>query len=134
MCEVLRHCLHCFQRQSVAMGGYASTYGAVKGFASTAIPWGWSVAGNREGLVCAGCKRCSSLGIFLWPKKPICSLRAQVPLWLSGSTPHHDITAIHVVVRSKCCHDAYGVALLVHKCMEIGDAAAVAAARQQSGR
>jgi hypothetical protein len=31
MCEVLRHCLHCFQRQSVAVGGYASENGAVKG-------------------------------------------------------------------------------------------------------
>jgi hypothetical protein len=31
MCEVLCHCLFCFQRQSVAMGGNASECGAVKG-------------------------------------------------------------------------------------------------------
>jgi hypothetical protein len=31
----------------------------------------------------------------------------------------------------KCCHDVYGVAQFVHKCMKIADAAAVAAARQQ---
>jgi hypothetical protein len=31
----------------------------------------------------------------------------------------------------KCCRDVYGVALFVHKCMKIADAAAVAAARQQ---
>jgi hypothetical protein len=30
-----------------------------------------------------------------------------------------------------CCRDVYGVALFVHKCMKIADAAAVAAARQQ---
>jgi hypothetical protein len=30
-----------------------------------------------------------------------------------------------------CCRDVYGVALFVHKCMQIADAAAVAAARQQ---
>jgi hypothetical protein len=30
-----------------------------------------------------------------------------------------------------CCRDVYGVALCVHKCMKIADAAAVAAARQQ---
>jgi hypothetical protein len=30
-----------------------------------------------------------------------------------------------------CCCDVYGVALFVHKCMKIADAAAVAAARQQ---
>jgi hypothetical protein len=29
-----------------------------------------------------------------------------------------------------CCRDVYGVALFVHKCMKIADAAAVAAARQ----
>jgi hypothetical protein len=31
MCEVLCHCLFCFQRQSVAMGGHASKCGALKG-------------------------------------------------------------------------------------------------------
>jgi hypothetical protein len=30
-----------------------------------------------------------------------------------------------------CCRDVYGVALFVHKCMKIADAAAVAAARKQ---
>jgi hypothetical protein len=30
-----------------------------------------------------------------------------------------------------CCRDVYGVALFVHKCMKIANAAAVAAARQQ---
>jgi hypothetical protein len=30
-----------------------------------------------------------------------------------------------------CCRDVYGVALFVHKCMKIADAAAVAAAMQQ---
>jgi hypothetical protein len=38
VCKTLRHCLHCFQRQSVAMGGYASKCGAV--------------AGMSQGLVC----------------------------------------------------------------------------------
>jgi hypothetical protein len=33
-----------------------------------------------------------------------------------------------------CCRDVYGVALFVHKCMKIADAAAEAAARQQSRR
>jgi hypothetical protein len=30
-----------------------------------------------------------------------------------------------------CCRDVYGVALFLHKCMKIADAAAEAAARQQ---
>jgi hypothetical protein len=30
-----------------------------------------------------------------------------------------------------CCRDVYGVALFVHKCMKLADAAAVAAARKQ---
>jgi hypothetical protein len=30
-----------------------------------------------------------------------------------------------------CCRDVYGMALFVHKCMKIANAAAVAAARQQ---
>jgi hypothetical protein len=56
------------------------------------------------------------------------------------------LCSVHAVVRRErrfaqlpftslqdlmCCRNVYGVALFVHKCMQIVDAAAVAAARQQ---
>jgi hypothetical protein len=50
-----------------------------------------------------------------------------------GHTECHtiDVVAIYVVQDLMCCRDVYGVALSVHKCMKIADAAALAAAKQQ---
>jgi hypothetical protein len=67
--------------------------------------------------------------IFLWMTKPIHSFRAQLPLWLGGSVDLHNC---HLSLQDLMfCRDVYGVALFVHKCMKIVDAAAVANARQQ---
>jgi hypothetical protein len=89
---------------------------------------------RHQGVVwfARGCKRRAALGMHDLP------VDNEAHLLLSGP-------ATAVVSRERrfaqlpstslqdlmCCRDVYGVALFVHKCMQIADAAAVAAARQQ---
>jgi hypothetical protein len=51
--------------------------------------------------------------------KPIYSF---VPSYRYGSTGASICTiAVYVLHDLMCCHDVYGVALFVHKCMKIAD-------------
>jgi hypothetical protein len=63
------------------------------GSASVATTWEWNLAGIKEwfGLrVAATDVQLWECTIFLWTTKPICSLRAQLPLWLGGSVDLHN--------------------------------------------
>jgi hypothetical protein len=63
------------------------------GSASVATSLGWNLAGIKEwfGLrVAASDVQLWECTIFLWMTKPICSFRAQLPLWLGGSVNVHN--------------------------------------------
>jgi hypothetical protein len=103
------------------------------GSVSVATTWGWNLAGIKEwfGLRVRGCKRCAALGmrdLFVVDDAHL-FFRVQLPLWLGGSVDLHNCYLRRC--RISCCRDVYGVAVFVHNCMKIADAAAVAAARQQ---
>jgi hypothetical protein len=87
--------------------------------------------GRHQGVVwfARGCKRCAALGMHDLPvnDEAHLSFRVQLPLWLGGSVDLHNCHLQDLM----CCRDVQGVALFVHKCMKIADAAPVAAARQQ---
>jgi hypothetical protein len=100
------------------------------GSASVATSWGWNLAGIKEWFWFAhGCKRCAALGMhdlpvddeahFLFSCTATAVVRREHQLSFMSLQDH------------MCCRDVYAVALFVHKCMKIADAAAVAAARQQ---
>jgi hypothetical protein len=90
--------------------------------------------GRHQGVVwfARGCKQCAALGMHDLPVDDEAHLLFSCPatavvrrerrLAQLPFTPLQDLI---------CCRDVYGVALFVHKCMKIADAAAVAAARQQ---
>jgi hypothetical protein len=94
------------------------------GFASVATTWGWNLVGIKEwfGLrVAASDVQLWECTIFLWMTKPTrYAFRAQLPAVISRErrfaqlpfTPLQDLIG-----------DVYGVALCVHKCMKIADAA-----------
>jgi hypothetical protein len=79
-----------------------------------------------------GCKRCAALGMHDLPVDDKAHLLFSCPATAVVRQEHPfaqlPFTWLHDLM---CCWDVYGVALLVHKCMNNADAAAVAVARQQ---
>jgi hypothetical protein len=90
--------------------------------------------GRHQGAVwfARGCKRCAALGMHYLPVDHeahllfSCSAAAMVRRERRfAQLPN---TSLHDLF---CCRDVYRVAIFVHKCMKIADAAAADAARQQ---
>jgi hypothetical protein len=90
--------------------------------------------GRHQGVVwfARGCKRCAALGMHDLPVDDEAYLLFSCP---ATSVIKRERQFAQLPFMSSqdlmCCHDVYGVALFVHKCMKIADAGAVAAARQQ---
>jgi hypothetical protein len=90
--------------------------------------------GRHQGVVwfARGCKRCTALGMHNLPVDDEAHLLLSRPATAVARRARQfaqlPFTSLQDIM---CCRDVYGVALFVHKCMKIADAAAVAAARQQ---
>jgi hypothetical protein len=101
---------------------------------STAMqPGRTALAGNITHLWFArGCKRCAALGMNDLPVDDETHLLFSCPATAVVRRERRfaqlPFTSLQDLMY--CC-DVYGVALFVHKCIKIADAAAVAAARQQ---
>jgi hypothetical protein len=67
--------------------------------------------------------------IFLWTAKPIYSFYAQLPLCL-GIRRRFAQMHFTLLQDLMCCRGVYVLALFVHKCMKIADAASAVTARQ----
>jgi hypothetical protein len=93
--------------------------------------------GRLQGVVwfARGCKRCAALRMHDLPVYDEAHLLFSCP---ATAVVRWERQFVQLPVTSlqdlMCCRDVYGVALFVHKCMKIADAAAVAAARQQPRR
>jgi hypothetical protein len=79
-----------------------------------------------------GCKRCAALGMHDLPVDDddylLLSCPATSVVRRERRFAQLPFTSLQDLMG---CRDVYGVALFVHKCMKIADAAAVAAVRQQ---
>jgi hypothetical protein len=90
--------------------------------------------GRHQGVVwfALGCKRCAALGMHDLPVDDEAHLLFLCPATavfrLECRFAHLPFTSLQDLM---CCRDVYGVALFVHKCTKIADAAAVAAVRQK---
>jgi hypothetical protein len=79
-----------------------------------------------------GCKRCAALGMRDLPVDDEGHLLFSCPATAVVRRDRRFALLPFTSLRDlMCCRDVYGVALFVHKCMRIADAAAEAAARQQ---
>jgi hypothetical protein len=78
-----------------------------------------------------GCKRCAALGMHDLPVDDKAHLLFSCPVTAVVRRERRFAQMPFTSLQDlMCCRDVYGVALFVHKCIEIADAAAVAAARQ----
>jgi hypothetical protein len=90
--------------------------------------------GRHQGVVwfARGCKRCAALGMHDRPADDEAHLLFSCP---ATAVVRRERRFAQLPISSlqnlMCCRDVSGMALFVHKCMKIADAAAVAAARQQ---
>jgi hypothetical protein len=90
--------------------------------------------GRHQGVVwfARGCKRCAALGMHDLPVDDEAHLLFSCPATAVVRRERRFAQLPFTLLQDlMCCRDVYGVALFVHKCMKIADAAAVAAARQQ---
>jgi hypothetical protein len=90
--------------------------------------------GRHQGVVwfARGCKRCAALGMHDLPVDDEAHLLFSCPATAVVRREHRFAQLPFTSLQDlMCCRDVYGVALFVHKCMKIADAAAVAAAKQQ---
>jgi hypothetical protein len=78
------------------------------------------------------CNRCAALGMHDLPMDDethlLLSCPAAAVVRRERQFAQMPFTSLQNLM---CCRDVYGVALVVHKCMEIAYAAATAAAKQQ---
>jgi hypothetical protein len=90
--------------------------------------------GRHQGVVwfVRGCKRCAALGMHNLPVDDEVHLLFSCPATAVVRRERRISQLPFTSLQDfMCCRDVYGVALFVHKCIKIADAAAVAAARQQ---
>jgi hypothetical protein len=79
-----------------------------------------------------GCKRYAALGMHDLPVDDVAHLLFSCPATAVVRRERRFAPLPFTSLQDlMCCRDVYTVALFVHKCMKIADAAAVAAARQQ---
>jgi hypothetical protein len=79
-----------------------------------------------------GYRRCAALGMHDLPVDDEAHLLFSYPATAVVRREHRFAQLPYTSLQDLiCCRDVYGVALFVHKCMKIADAAATAAARQQ---